>query len=406
MACYYVLKISVFSKPLHQKGVNKVKGQIGQGCQKNHYKGETIMSEINLQSPVGFSSAAEQRNKVKSSFFKKGVTIAILSGMLYGLYSAFMTLGMTKGAWEVWYSGTVLSVFVMTYMLGALGSAVNDTCSAGWALLNAGIKGKLGDFVRTLNTKPGRIMIGVALIGGPISSAAYVIALQMAGSIVIPISALCPAIGAILGRILFKQPLNARMMLGIAICFAASFMIGSTGLGGDAPEGRMLGILIALIAAFGWGLEGCVGGYATSMIDYEISITIRQCTSGLGNLMVLIPIFALLSGEGLGLAPQLVGQAFTSAPAMPFFLISGLFAWASYGFWYKGNSMCGAALGMACNGAFSFWGPFFCWIVLGVFAGIEGWTLAPIAWFAAVLMAFGILVIAMNPLDLFKKKEA
>ncbi|MDU1027976.1 MAG: hypothetical protein E7A50_00585 [Clostridiales bacterium] len=355
----------------------------------------------------GLTTAQALKHKLDSSFFKKGITVAILSGMSYGLYTAFMTLGMTKGVWADWYgeNTALLSAFVITYLIGALGSAVNDSMSALWALANAGIKGKLGDFVRCLRTKPGRIMILAAAIGGPISSAAYVIGLQLAGSIVVPISALCPAIGAILARILFKQKLNARMLVGIGICVIASFMIGSTSVGQDAPEGRFLGIMIALIAAFGWGLEGCVAGYGTTLIDYEIGITIRQCTSGLGNLLVLIPIFALVGGEPVGLGFKLAGQAFTS-PAMLFFVISGFFALYAYSLWYKGNSMCGAALGMACNGMFSFWGPFFCWIVLGVVAGLDGWSLPPIAWAAAVIMACGIFVIAGNPLDFFRREKA
>jgi len=347
------------------------------------------------------------QKKLSSSFFKKGITVAILSGMCYGLYSAFLTLGMSNGAWADWYgiNTAALSAFVITYMLGALGSAVNDTISAVWCIGIAGAKGKLGDFFRTLSTKPGKMMMIAALIGGPIASTAYVVALQMAGSIVIPITALCPAIGAILARILFKQKLNARMILGIAICFTASFMIGSTSLGGDAPEGLFLGICIAFIAALGWGLEGCVAGYGTSMIDYEIGITIRQATSGLSNLIILLPIFGLLAGD-IGLAPSLVISAVTSGSAMVWFVVSAFFAVFAYSLWYKGNSMCGAALGMACNGAYSFWGPFFCWLVLGVFVGQEGWALPPIAWAAAVVMVIGILVIAMNPLDLFRKKEA
>lgn len=351
--------------------------------------------------------AIAAKKKLSAQFFKKGIFVATLSGICYGLYSAFMTLGMTKGVWADWYgpNTAALSAFVITYLLGALGSAVNDTCSAVWAVVIAICKGKIGDFFRCLKTKPGWVMIAAALIGGPISSAAYVVGLQMAGSIVIPISALCPAIGAILGRILFKQELNKRMMLGIGICVVASFMIGSTSIGSDAPDGRLLGICIALIAALGWGIEGCVAGYGTTLIDYEIGITIRQCTSGLANLIILIPIFSLLAGK-LQLAPELASQAFTSGPAMIFFVVSGFFALFAYSLWYKGNSMCGAALGMACNGAFSFWGPFFCWIILGVICKIDGWALAPIAWVAAVLMIFGILVIAMNPLDLFRKKEA
>lgn len=352
------------------------------------------------------ASAIAAKKKLSSQFLRKGITIALFSGLMYGFYSAFLTLGMSKGVWSDWYgvNAAGLSAFAITYLLGAVGSAVNDTCSAVWALLYAGVKGKLGDFFRCINTTPGRVMILAALIGGPISSTAYVVGLQMAGSIVIPITALCPAIGAILGRILFKQELNKRMMLGIVICVIASFMIGSTSLSGDAPKGMFLGICIAFIAALGWGFEGCVAGFGTSMIDSEIGITIRQATSGLSNLIILLPIFGLMAGS-VKLSTGLAFQAFTSGPAMIWFAISGLCAFVSYMSWYRGNSMCGAALGMACNGTYSFWGPFCCWIILGVFCGISGWSIPAIAWIAAVLMAVGILVIAMNPMDLFRKKE-
>jgi len=351
--------------------------------------------------------AITAKNKLSSDFLKKGISIALFSGLMYGFYSAFLTLGMTKGVWGDWYGANTagLSAVVITYVLGALGSAVNDTCSAVWAVIYATVKGKLGDFFRCLKTKPGAVMILAALIGGPISSTAFVVALQMAGSIVIPITALCPAIGAILGRILFKQKLDKRMMLGIAICVVSSFMIGSTSIGGDAPAGMFLGICIAFIAALGWGFEGCVAGYGTSMIDSEIGITIRQATSGLSNLIILVPLFGMIFGDGIKFSTNLVSQAFTSGPAMIWFALSGLCAFVSYMSWYNGNSMCGAALGMACNGTYSFWGPFCCWIILGVKGGMDGWALPPIVWISAVLMMFGILVIAMNPMDLFKKKE-
>lgn len=354
------------------------------------------------------NSALTAKKRADASFFKKGISTALMSGICYGLYSAFLTLAMARGIWAQWYDPnvTTLSPFVIAFLLGTLGSAINDSCSAVWAFFNAARKGKVGDFFRTIPTKPGMIMIIAALIGGPISSAAYVIALQMAGSIVIPITALCPAIGAVLGRILFKQELNKRMLLGIGICVFASFLIGMNSLGADAPKGMFLGIMIALIAAFGWGLEGCVAGFGTSMIDYEIGITIRQTTSGLANLLILVPIFSLIASGGIGLGQQLTWQAITSLPAMAIFFVSGFFALYAYSLWYKGNSMCGAALGMACNGTFSFWGPFFCWIILGVVLGMDGWNIPMIAWIAAVLMALGILIIAMNPLDLLRKKEA
>lgn len=361
------------------------------------------MSEI---TGAANTSAIVAKKKLSEEFFKKGISIALFSGLMYGLYSAFLTLGMSKGVWSDWYGVNTagLSMFTITYLLGSLGGAVNDICSAIWAMIFAAKNGKFGDFIRSINTAPGRMMILAALVGGPVATTAYVIGLQMAGSIVIPITALCPATGAILARILFKQKLSKRMVLGICICVLASFLIGSTSISGDAPEGALLGISIAFIAALGWGFEGCVAGYGTSMIDSEIGIAIRQTTSGLANLLILLPIFGKMAGS-VKLSADLAVQAFTSGPAMIWFALSGFCAFYSFMSWYRGNSMCGAALGMACNATYSFWGPFCCWILLGVINGMEGWALAPIAWIAAVLMIFGILVIAMNPLDLFKKKE-
>ena len=87
--------------------------------------------------------AAQLKAQLDNRFFKKGLTVAILSGICYGLYTAFMTLGMARGVWIPWMSAeTVLSLFVVTYILSAMGSALNDTCSAIWCLIIAAMKGK------------------------------------------------------------------------------------------------------------------------------------------------------------------------------------------------------------------------------------------------------------------------
>ena len=79
----------------------------------------------------------------------------------------------------------------------------------------------------------------------------------------------------------------------------------------------------------------------------------------------------------------------------------------TYSFWYKGNAMCGAALGMTCNGAYAFWSPFFIWLVYGVFGGWEGYALTPVQWIAAAVMILGIAMVGdINPLNALKKKEA
>ncbi|MDX2322251.1 MAG: hypothetical protein QNK26_16820 [Moritella sp.] len=355
-----------------------------------------------LTDDLGILTADSAEKKLRSDFRVKGMSTALFSGLSYGFYTAFMTLAMSMGIWTVWYGeGSGLSAFATTFLLAAIGAALTDSCSAVWALGIAAARGRLGDFFRSIRTKPGAIMVGSAIIGGPLASTAYVVGLQMAGSIVVPISALCPAIGAILARIIFKQELSPRMMLGIAICFGASVLIGgSAGLADGDTSVVMLGIGFGFIAALFWGIEGCVAGYGTSMIDPEIGITIRQVTSGLTNLLILIPLFAYIGGEN-GYA--MVFEAVADSESIIFFVVAGLAAYGAFMFWYKGNAMCGAALGMACNGTFSFWGPLCCWLVLGIAFGIAGWTMAPIAWVAAIIMIFGIFVIAMNPMDLFKK---
>lgn len=348
-------------------------------------------------------AAIEAKKKLNYDFRRRGIITAVLSGMFYGTYTAFMTLAMGKGIWEVWYGPeSGLSAFAVMFLLSALGAAVTDSCSAAWAIGIAFAKGKLGDFVRCIKTKPGMIMAAAAIIGGPLASTSYVVGLQLAGSIVVPISALCPAIGAILGRVLFKQPLNARMGLGIGICVMASFLIGSTGLSADAAPNLFLGLFFGFLAALGWGLEGCVCGYGTSLIDPEVGITIRQVTSCLSNLIILVPVFAMVADVS---AFTMITTAFTDTTAMPWFVVAGMGSYLGFMLWYKGNAMCGAALGMSCNGAFSFWGPFFCWLVLGIAFGQSGWSMPPVAWLAAVTMVVGIFTIAMNPLDLFRKKD-
>jgi hypothetical protein len=114
---------------------------------------------------------------------------------------------------------------------------------------------------------------------------------------------------------------------------------------------------------------------------------------------------SVIAGD-VGIAGSLIKAAVTDAPSMTFFVVSGFFALFAYSLWYKGNSMCGAALGMACNGAYSFWGPLFCWVIIGLAMGQDGWALPPIAWIAAVVMFIGILIIAVNPFELFGRKEA
>ena len=333
-----------------------------------------------------------------------GMLLALISGVCYGVYSAFLTQAMGTGQWARWPREGLLSAYALTVLLGILASTINDLLSALWSLLMLLLRGKLGGLVPALRSSSGRILLGAALVGGPLASAAYVIALQQAGSLVIPITALCPVIGTLLDRLFFKQAIRRHMWLGIGICLVASVCIGATGLSLSlAPMRTLLGAGLALFAAFGWGLEGCVAGFATKALDYELGISIRQLTSGLTNLLLLLPLASCFDIRGLALYPDLLQGALSDPPSLAIFALSGFFALFAYSLWYKGNSLCGVALGMACNGSYAFWGPFFCWLLLGVYAGQTGWDLHPLSWLGALLMVLGIFIIAVNPQDYLRK---
>ena len=69
------------------------------------------------------SNAIAAKKKVDSAFMKKGVFIAIMSGVTYGLYTGFLTLGQASGVWGAdWYGANTsgLSVFAVTFILGSL----------------------------------------------------------------------------------------------------------------------------------------------------------------------------------------------------------------------------------------------------------------------------------------------
>ncbi|WP_281623913.1 hypothetical protein [Senegalimassilia anaerobia] len=347
----------------------------------------------------------------------RGIAFAVASGICYGLYTDFLTLGETQGVWEQWFSGEAwggnapLGAFAITFTLTALAAGLNDLFSGLWSLVVCAKNGQLGDLRKTVATKPGRVMMFCAAIGGPVATIAYVVTLNSATAsgnpgVIVPIAALNCAIGAVLGRVLFKQRLEAHKVAGVLVCLAAAGAIGGASFAGMGPD-ALLRCAFAFLAAFGWGFKGCVAGFGTALIDYRIGIAIRQLTAGLLELVVAFPALAAIGGD-VALVPGMLATAAID-PSILAFAVSGLFAMPAFSFWYKGNSMCGTALGMACNGMYAFWGPLFIWLLMGAL-NVGGMSenyppLTAVQWIGAVAMVAGIFLIAVNPASILKRKE-
>ena len=296
--------------------------------------------------------AAAKKRALDAAFYRKGIAIAALSSCMYALYTAFVTAGQLFGVWVDWFGTLDPTSLLVVFILPTIASGINDTLSAVWATL--------------FTVKQGQI-------------------------------------GAILACIFYKQPIGPRVGVGIGVCALAGAMIGGAGLGGQPAPGMALGLGLALLAALCWGIEGCVGGRATCMVDPQIAINIRQLVSGLGNLCLVLPVLSLACGESLGLSYTYVAHAFTDGSSIAFFACSGFAAYFSFMSWYRANAMCGTALGMAINGTYTFTAPLLTWVIVGLVLGFDGYALPSVAWIAAVVNLVGICLIAVNPLDVFKK---
>lgn len=324
-------------------------------------------------------SAETKMKAVGKKFRVAGISNGLVSGLTYGVYS---TLVMVASGFDplVSAAGFLAAPFVC--------SGLNDLFAGIWLLIYNAKQGRLKELLRTLKTKPGKMLIIGFLLGGPVANGAYLIGLAMAGAYAIPISATCSLFGALFAWVFLKQRPTKRVVLGMVMCVFGAIIINWV-----KPEGSpnfTMGIICALIAAVAWGLEGVFSSFGGAMIDTDVAVNLRELVSGLVVLVLILPLVG-----GLNL---LGGTLSAGVPAL-WLILSGLSAAVSFVCWYKANSMVGCAIGMSLNVTYAFWGVLFCVLFLGQ-------TLTPTIVLGSVVIVMGAIVVTMNPLDLFRKGAA
>lgn len=329
---------------------------------------------------VPSNMALEKKKKMASSFVRQGITAGFISAITFGLYSTVSAYAMGMEPMV-----GVASVFAVPFVA----SAINDSIAAIWLIIFNVMKGRLKEIGRSLCVFPGLMVVLGALFGGPIANGAYLIGIASAGAAAIPISALFPMFGAIFARMFLKQQISRRVAIGMGICIVGAIMISLDG-GGDVGNNFTLGIICALIAAIGWGLEGVFSAFGMSMIDSNIAITIRQGVSGIIFITVVLPIFNALG---------LFGEVLASPKIMFVIAIGALFAAVSFLSWYIANSKVGVATGMSLNSTYVLWGVIFSAIFLNT-------SLSPMMIIGALIITAGAIIVSVNPFEFFKKKEA
>jgi len=334
------------------------------------------MENVNRLKGASADALKAQANK---KFRKTGVSTGVLSGLTYGLYSTFVVVASMKAP-----LAGVAGIFAAPYVATAL----NDALAAIWLLIYNIMTGRIREIGRSLRTFSGFIVIIGALVGGPIASGAYLMGLAMAGAYAIPISALYCLFGAIFARIILKQKIEMRVGVGMAICIVGAIIINWVPPVGGSNF--VLGIICAFVAAIGWGLEGVLAAFGSAMIDSDIAINIRQGVSGLVDIFIILPIIGAFG---------LFNKTILASTPLMWLAASGLCAAVSFLCWYKSNSTIGCAVGMSLNITYVFWGVVFSMMFLGT-------AITPTIVTGSIVILLGAVLVSMNPMDLFKKKEA
>lgn len=215
-----------------------------------------------------------------------------------------------------------------------------------------------GEFKDVFFSKKGFGIIPAAILAGPLGLIPYAIASAISAPIAGAFSALYPVVGAIASFLVFKEKLGKVKIIGGLISIIG--VIATYKL-----ESASLAVyIIALIPAFGWGLEA-IFGYKLIKDDVNpiVTITIRHIYSAL-ILAVCLLAFLVIGGEysyvsefysGIKFSDMFLGV--NAAFIWPVFAVASFIGATSYILWYTSMKYISVAPAMILNISYVLWIP-------------------------------------------------
>ncbi|MDD3310780.1 DMT family transporter [Pseudodesulfovibrio sp.] len=320
-------------------------------------------------------SAPDLKLRQDLSFAKRGLVFALLSGITWGLDGVILSLAFASP----------LLLDEACWLLAPLTvGALHDTFSALWLLCFNGATGRLRELGRTLRSKAVRPVILGALFGGPVAMSSYMLGIKFAGpAYVMPITALYPAVASVFAAVFLKEKVAPRAWFGLLLCVAGGVIVGYTPPEGSLGNEFYLGIAFALVATFGWGVEGVLATSGMDLLDPAVALNVRQLTSATVYLLVVVP----LAGGYALFVPALTGAIGWVFPA------AALTGALSYLCWYRAMNMTGVSRAMAINITYSLWGILFS----AVFTEVEITTAIVVG---ALVITTGMVLVVGNPKEM------
>ena len=165
------------------------------------------------------------------------------------------------------------------------------------------------------------------------------------------ISSFYPAVGTLFAFLLLGERMRSRQIVALMTALAAVILIGWSSSSAETPGSPIIGVLAALACVIGWGSEAVLlaWGMRDETVDNETALHIRQTTSGLTYLFVVLPLAGAFR-FAVGAIPT---------PATAVVVLAALCGAVSYLFYYKAIDVIGASRGMALNISYSAWAVVF-----------------------------------------------
>lgn len=334
---------------------------------------------------MNVQSALLQKN---IRYAKKGVSIGAIAGMLWGLGGVLIALAFSKEPFNS-YAGLSL------YIVPLVGACMTDLIAGMSTFVINGRKGKAKEYLRIIRTKPGRFIMLASVFGGPLAMSGYYMGLYLAGPFyAMAITAVYPAVGALLSRIFLKEKISKNAWGGILLCIMGAIVVSYIAPTADAYPNFYLGIAACFMATIGWGLEGVICAYGMDLVDPDLAIGIRWFTSFAIYFVAVLPFVA-----GIGFAGyELFIKGFTS-PVIALVLVAAVVNSISYFWYYNSINMSGVSRALALMITYALWGVIFGWIV----NGSASVTLNIVV--GAVIIVIGALLVAGKPSELIKIRD-
>ena len=252
--------------------------------------------------------------------------------------------------------------------------------------------GKFGEMKRTLCEMKAcnKYYFLASICGGPMAILASFLAMGFIGGAFAAVAALVyPVIGSLVSRSWLGQKMSTRAMMGIIIIVIGGMTSYAGGLIDELSSGdvQIWGFVGGIMAAVGWGLEGCVAGKALDVSEPDVGIQVRFMFETLIWWVIAFPILAL-AGYPIY---EYLGKI-TDPTLIVVLLMLGFTFGFCYVTWYKSFPLIGVGRGQAIGSLYALMAVIFIFLFVG---SAPGWLLFA----GAALCIIGGLVMASEGTD-------